>query len=108
MKAHKSLPILSFANATDQGIVVTDLEHTYHLQDAQPEGDYPEYGSLIPAADKAESVVVLDPKLLMKALKVVGDESQVRLELHGELKPVVLRADREGVSFTGVVMPQKS
>ncbi|WP_427007162.1 hypothetical protein [Pseudarthrobacter sp. H2] len=108
LKKNKYLPILNYALVDSGGITVTNLEQTQQFKDAPVEGNYPDYQELIPAADQAKAVVTINPAYLEKLLKVFKGESSMTLEIHGPLKPVVLRSGHSELTITGVVMPLKS
>lgn len=108
LKPNKMVPVLGFAQVTESGVVVTDLEHRTTIQDATVEGTYPEYESLLPKPDDAIAKVVIDPKLLATALKLFDGNNSVELLLHGDSKPVILRETTTDRTITGVVMPRRS
>lgn len=108
LKPNKLLPVLGYANATSDGIVVTDLEHMVTFNDAEIEGNYPDYAKLIPDSKAATATVRVNPEYLMKALKPFKGEHSVELETHGELKPVVIRSSSAGRTILGVVMPVRA
>ncbi|MGB3684938.1 MAG: hypothetical protein WA991_03835 [Ornithinimicrobium sp.] len=107
LRPNKLLPVLSFAKATSAGLVVTDLDRKTILDDTRPEGDYPEYSKLIPASDQRVARVTINPKFLAKVLRVFAGTDSVQLEMHGPLKPLVIRSKTAERTITGVVMPLK-
>ncbi|RAN77987.1 hypothetical protein B5P43_18320 [Bacillus sp. SRB_336] len=108
IKKNNSLPIMNYARVGSDGITVTNLEQTQEFSDRPVEGKFPDYQKLIPPSDQAKAVVNINPALLEKLLKVFKGEGSVRLEIHGLLSPVVLRAAHDELTITGVVMPLKS
>lgn len=107
MKDDTSLPILGYGNVTESGVVTTNLERSTVFNDRQVEGKYPDYKLFIPEADAAKAVLNVNPRYLASILKAFDDADFVTIELHGALKPLVVRSSKETVRITGVVMPLK-
>jgi len=101
------LPVLGYGLLEKDALTTTNLD-TATVHTIRPiEGNYPDYRKLIP--EPAEFRVTLNPKNLIKALKMFGEFESMTIEF-GEkrLDPVILRSNSGGVKKTVVVMPLKS
>lgn len=107
LKGNEMLPITDYALVTDEGVITTDLSRTAIFNDQDVEGTYPDYERNMPAGEPIASVT-LNPKLLAQVLKGFDGMGSIKLELHGDVKPVVIKAGGEELEVTGVVMPLKA
>lgn len=107
LTAKAILPVLGYGLLEKDALTTTNLD-TATVHTLRPvEGNYPEYRKLIP--EPAEFSVTLNPKNLIKALKMFDEHESMTIEF-GEkrLDPVILRSNSGGVKKTVVVMPLKS
>jgi DNA polymerase III sliding clamp (beta) subunit (PCNA family) len=101
-----ALPVLTFALVQEEFVTVTDLDTYTTFRKTPPEGDYPKHDELIP--EPAEKQVTLNPKYLIKALKMFDKHEGMTIEFgKDKLSPVVLRSNSGGVKKTVLVMPLK-
>lgn len=107
---NSAMPVLRYALLEGDRISTTDLEEITSLGFRAIEGNYPDYRQLMPKEDNPDNVVVhLDPKLLVKALKMFNGDHVVKLIVQkGRLTPVLLTAEIETGKKTAVIMPLKS
>lgn len=115
LKAKNILPVLGYGVVEKGKVVTTDLDTATTLSFQEIEGKYPDYRKLIDNyASKGKVTLTVNPKLLVRALSMFGDDS-VEITIHVEktglaakLDPMLITQESGGTKKTAVVMPLKS
>lgn len=116
IKAKNTLPILGLGMVEKGKVITTDLDTTTTLSFQEIEGEYPDYRKLMKNySGKGKVTLTVNPKLLVRALSMFGNDESVDITIHVEntglaakLDPMLLTKEEAGVRKTAVIMPLKS
>lgn len=116
VKATKSLPILNHIVLSSRGddrfeLVSTNLEDLKtETINAVVDKDFPKYEQVIPKGEP-KAIVRVNGKYLSEIVTLLGNLSAlnhtVDIEIHGENQPIVIKAEGNGQTGRGLVMPIK-
>lgn len=109
---NKKLPVINTAAivAIDENevqMITTSLEVGEKKYFRRTKGEFPDYKAIIPTTAPVVSFSV-NAKYLIEILSVMekmGNNGEVKIEIHGENKPIMILGGNENQKARGLVMP---